>query len=1174
MKPRRAEISSCLRRARRARWLRSALEGSVAWLGFCLPGLALLLLIGFLLPPTPIWSALAVGAAGLWSLIGFALWFLGPFLRYPSLSGYALWLEKRAGLDRNELINALALERERGRWERHPISRDLVDLSLARARERFAGLRLGVLHRGRRLLPGLLCGAAALFVLLGAWVISPVRFADSARLFLSAGQASVLPGIAIAVVPGDAKLERGCSVAIRARISGRRRPRGAEIEMRQPGAAWVRARMTGGEPSDRTAEVGEADSAAAGRGGIKRGEDNYAFLLGALSGDIEYRVHTGWGNSPVYRLHVVERLQAVGYRKVYEPPAYTGISPQREISSTGDLAAIAGTRVTLEVMHRRRGASGEIHYKDQWRSLPLAPAGSELLRGSWVLEETGSYCVELIDEVEQERWVSDTFHVEVVPDLEPSVRLLSPPEVIQIPPDMRVALEIDCVDDFGLTELALIYGRATDDPIRKILGTWDDRKEARLTFNWNLEEVHILPGQDLHYYLQVLDNDARAGPKLGETPLCTIRFPGLAEMYVQAEEDRREDIESVEDVLRGQETLRKELEKVAREMLKEDRISWEKQQEIQDLIMRQEAVAQKVEELHQSLDASQQRMENQNLFSMEMIEQLHEIQELVREVQSDEFRALVDRMRQALESLDRREMQEAMREMKLTQEEISQSLDRTLQMLRRLLAEERLDRILQKMNELEARQAEVNRQLEMDTAQAPGDSLSADAEESSDGSEERPPGSEERPPGSDQQSPGDEDEERSLSPEEAEALQAQQEAIRRELEKLQEALEELRKSSGEGLEDLAKALDEFQQDPSLRETLERMREARESMSQCSRSNALKFGRKAREGLQQMQAGLGQMSQQMDAAKAEALARALYNIANRLVRASLVQEEMVRVAERLSTREMAVREQEIHDEIDTVGDSLLQVARETPVIKRGHLRALGEILRDLERAKDLFESGRRRPAVSLAGETSRALNAATKSLLEAAANVKGTCSSSCPNPFNQMQCLSAQQNELNQQTQKLMGACQTPRLTMGQQESMMRMAARQEMIRQGLQQIQGQLESSGKLMGDLDEVIREMEEVVEELRARKAEQRIIERQERVLSRLLSAQRSIRKRDRTEERLAQTGVNPGQRPSPAWVETGRSPAERLQRAMLRGSKDPVPAEYRRMVEIYMQLLLRSR
>jgi hypothetical protein len=101
------------------------------------------------------------------------------------------------------------------------------------------------------------------------------------------------------------------------------------------------------------------------------------------------------------------------------------------------------------------------------------------------------------------------------------------------------------------------------------------------------------------------------------------------------------------------------------------------------------------------------------------------------------------------------------------------------------------------------------------------------------------------------------------------------------------------------------------------------------------------------------------------------------------------------------------------------------------------------------------------------------------------------------------------------------------------------------------------------MGDLDEVIREMEEIVEELRARKAEQRIIERQERVLSRLLSAQRSIRKRDRTEERLARTGVNPGQRPSPAWVETGRSP-----------SKDPVPAEYRRMVEIYMQLLLRSR
>jgi len=38
-------------------------------------------------------------------------------------------------------------------------------------------------------------------------------------------------------------------------------------------------------------------------------------------------------------------------------------------------------------------------------------------------------------------------------------------------------------------------------------------------------------------------------------------------------------------------------------------------------------------------------------------------------------------------------------------------------------------------------------------------------------------------------------------------------------------------------------------------------------------------------------------------------------------------------------------------------------------------------------------------------------------------------------------------------------------------------------------------------------------------------------------------------------------------------GESRREALQRAMLRGSQDPVPAEYRGMVERYLRSLLRD-
>jgi hypothetical protein len=67
--------------------------------------------------------------------------------------------------------------------------------------------------------------------------------------------------------------------------------------------------------------------------------------------------------------------------------------------------------------------------------------------------------------------------------------------------------------------------------------------------------------------------------------------------------------------------------------------------------------------------------------------------------------------------------------------------------------------------------------------------------------------------------------------------------------------------------------------------------------------------------------------------------------------------------------------------------------------------------------------------------------------------------------------------------------------------------------------------------------------------------------------------MRRRDQSEQRLARTGTDPAQRVSPGPVDAGESAAETLRKAMLRGAQDPVPAEYRRMVDRYLRSLLRE-
>ncbi|MFH1143496.1 MAG: DUF4175 family protein [Candidatus Eisenbacteria bacterium] len=1132
-----------LRRARRSRRGRLVLEGFVGWLGTCLPGLALLFLIALILPPERIWSALASGAALLWVTGTLAWRLIVPLLKPETLAGYVHWLDRRAGLEHDELSNALALEQERPRWEGHPVSRDLVDLALQRARETMRAMDLRRLHRRRALRrPWLLAGVGGL-ALFAAALFAPMASRDALDLLLAAGGSGVMPSIGLEIRPGESRVEWGESVAIEATVSGRRRPPGVEIAMRRPGGEWMRAPMI-----------------PAAAPGPER-EDRYSFFISAVKGDLDYCVRARWATSPVHRLSVIHRLQAAGYRKRFEPPAYTGLEPQRDVSATGDLAGLAGTRVTLEVVHRRPGISGRLEFFGSGGETPLR-AAEDRLETDWVLTESEPYQVELRDETSGELWCSDTFRVEVVPDLPPSVQLLHPPLAIDVPPEMVLPLTVDCVDDFGLTELALIYGRAGEDPQRRVLAQWNPAErqaEARGEFTWDLREMVLLPGQELNYFLQVTDNDPLRGPKTAETPLATIRFPSLAEMYAQANEERREDIQSLEETLEGQKDLREDLERVAQEMLRDDEISWERQQEVSELLERQEELGRKLEQVRQSLDASTQRMENQSLFSVEILDKVREIQNLVGEIQSDEFHQAIERMQRALGEMDRDALRQAMEQMKVSQEEVSQALDRTLQMLRRLLAEEQLDRALQKLEEMAARQDEINRQLE-EGDRPPGEHDAATGENA--------------PRGEQADSTSEKAASCPLSPAESAALKEQQQALERELQALRESLEKLAREGTAGVEDMKKALDEFMKSQSPEALKEQMNRMRQALEQADRQLSLRFGRKIKSDLDQMHSSLSQCQMKMDVARLEQLTRTLYDVAHRMVNASVRQEELSATAEEQGAREMALQEQELLEEVGALRDSLQAVSREMPLIGVAQLRALNEALVAAARARDAFDEGQRSRGVGMAGEAMRAMNAATKVLLEAAASAQSSsCSSSCPNPFNRLQCLSGQQSNLNRDTQQAAGACQTPRLTMGQQEAMVRLAARQEAIRQGMQEMQAGMQDSQQMLGDLQKIIEEMEEVAGELRNHNADRRLIERQERILGRLLTAQRSLRKQDQSEERLSRAGINPAPRPGPGAVDEGSSRAEQLQRAMVRGSQDPVPAEYRRLVDLYLRTLLKK-
>ncbi len=68
-------------------------------------------------------------------------------------------------------------------------------------------------------------------------------------------------------------------------------------------------------------------------------------------------------------------------------------------------------------------------------------------------------------------------------------------------------------DDFGISEVAIAYSIAGTNGRVKIIAPDDARKKISGTYIWDLSALDLQPGDEVRYYIEILDNDTISGPK-------------------------------------------------------------------------------------------------------------------------------------------------------------------------------------------------------------------------------------------------------------------------------------------------------------------------------------------------------------------------------------------------------------------------------------------------------------------------------------------------------------------------------------------------------------------------------------------------------------------------------------------------------------------------------------
>jgi hypothetical protein len=1099
--------SELLRRIARAgaRWRRrTAVAGLVRVATVAIAALAPYLFADAM-RPLPAWARITwLGAALLITAVGSVLWIIRPLWRRVDPVRVASEIERDHPELGEELEAATELWEKRGTG-RTGYSIELIDALIAKVIGETAGIDFG--RSGR--VEDLRVWRRRLWVATGAGavllVIAGARLGPAIGRLGSAFSVPETPTVAITVEPGDATLVSGDDLAVAARIDGP-----------WSGTPVLRFERAGELPAERPMSVTE--------------EGAYCAVLADVRSDARYSVAVPEAASPWYDVRVIERPFVSGIRLEYNYPKYTGLLPRTIEENNGDITALRGTSVRMVVSASKPLETAWLNLAGGER-LDLRRAGPTTFEGSLVLTEDASYSINILDADGLENPEPPTYSIVAVSDEYPIARIVEPGADREMPRDMVLPIAVSAIDDYGISALRIRY--ALEGAAEEGVFTLEEPgvrgpREAEVRASWNLSETGIVPGSVLVYFAEVTDNDQVSGPKTTRSESYIVRFPTMSELYADTMGQQDDIITDLDELLESQQQLKDDFEEIQEDIRSEPTLDWQEEEQLDSALDRQEEIAESVVETADRMSELSDQMSETDRITLETLEKMEELQQLLDDVATDEMRELLEQIRRAMQQVSPDEVSRALEQVTLTQDDYLRRLEQTLNLLRRAKAEQTLADLANRAENLAARQEALARE----STQSPNPSRCQSMAE----------------------------EQRSIQ-EEVEQLRADLERAIAEMQKIdRSAAAEMQAAAEET--DLAAMLEKMEQAAS--NFADRKPQEATSGCQGAASDLLTlFSR-----LSSCQGGMSCNIAQRDR---EATLRAI----DELLGVSAEQEEIVDAVEdraripRDEIVELVAKETDLVESMSSIADRMFQVSKDSYVIDPSIYRAFGIAQMMMGRSAASIAEGGMSAGSREAGQALGVVNQLVVTLLTSSQSSSAAGGGSAMQQLmQQLEQMAQSQEQLNQMTEELRR--QMEELGMGDQlhRQLAEARAQQERLLEEARRLAKEFGQRREILGRLDDTVEEMEGALAEMERSGASQETIDRQKRILSRLLDAQRSLKRRDYMRERRSRPGEAYAREAPGALPEDLTKATRELREDLLRAMQRDYPPEYRELIRAYFE------
>jgi hypothetical protein len=700
-------------------------------------------------------------------------------------------------------------------------------------------------------------------------------------------------------------------------------------------------------------------------------------------------------------------------------------------------------------------------------------------------------------------------------------------------------------DDYGLKSLYFVYKIISDNGtsrdqklmVRPVTGT---QLSYEFAVDFRREKLQLK--DRIEYYFVVSDNDGVNGSKSTRSQSYTYKLPTLDELIENRNEDQEKTKEDLKDLLEKTDEFQKRVEKLKKEALNSKSSDWNKMNQLNQLQEEQKNLIESLEQIKNEMNQSTEEKNQLSEMDKELLEKQEMIEKLLDQLMDDELKKLLEDLEKLLEKNDKENIKDKMEQLDQSTEDMKKQLDRSLEMLKRLQLNEKIDDIEKQLKELAKEQESLKKDIENKKIT----------------------------------------DENSIE---------KQKEINKKFDELKDDLNKLNELNKD-LENPMKLSDTKEQEEEISKELN---ESKENLENKKSKKAGESQKSASDKMEELAKQLDQQQQQSNQKQQEEDMDALRNVLESLMTLSFDQEELMNKISRVSTSDPAYRkygrrQRRIIDDTKIVKDSLLALAKRQPKIasfidkeltsiETNHQASIEDI--DDHRKKDL---GKHQQLVMTSyNNLALLLNEALQSMqsqMQSQSPGSGSCNK--PGKGRPKPSSSMSSGDMKEMLKKQLEQMQKGPNPAGQKEGdkpgdkpgskpgsggqnmlglgnkeIAKMAAEQTAIRQRLEQLRNEMNKDGQGLGNkLNPLIKELEQQEKDLINRNINKDMINRQRDIMTRLLESEKALMERGFEEKRESKSGKDENYGNKIRFDEYNK---EKLNQIELLRSADPIYKKY---------------